>query len=398
MFTRGTRPPGRCPPAVRAAGAQPSRRPDVRRRDVGCDARLPRSIGCRAAGGAGSARAWLPPPASTGSPEAGTDLSNSPSRRWPRCSPSCSSSSPGARATTRSARPIRSAPRLAWIIGLVGAFAPRRRHRARVPVGRRAPDRRRSAAYRQMARVPHATARPDPGSGECGRPARAAAGLGRRVRDGCRRARRRAVVGGRRGRPPGVERRRRNAAHRACALPDPTGLRPPTDRRHGHRRGRAHGVAGRGREMLGRVADGQLLESLVDRFPEHDDLVENVAEILATLMFIPMAWSIWAIVAGVVDTVSVTERVGVVVRARRPGRRHPIRQRPAAARRPRPLLGVPRRRRRDAARASPRGWPTSARQHPQGAQARVRATPLLGHVRKSEPIGTATRRDQPLSR
>jgi hypothetical protein len=35
---------------------------------------------------------------------------------------------------------------------------------------------------------------------------------------------------------------------------------------------------------------------------------------------------------------------------------------------------------------------------PQGAQARVRATPLLGHVRKSEPIGTATRRDQPLSR
>ena len=28
---------------------------------------------------------------------------------------------------------------------------------------------------------------------------------------------------------------------------------------------------------------------------------------------------------------------------------------------------------------------------PQGSQARVRATPLLGYVRASEPIGTATR-------
>ena len=28
---------------------------------------------------------------------------------------------------------------------------------------------------------------------------------------------------------------------------------------------------------------------------------------------------------------------------------------------------------------------------PQGAQARVRATPLLGYVRSSEPVGTATR-------
>ena len=28
---------------------------------------------------------------------------------------------------------------------------------------------------------------------------------------------------------------------------------------------------------------------------------------------------------------------------------------------------------------------------PQGAQARVRATPMLGYVRSSEPVGTATR-------
>jgi hypothetical protein len=30
---------------------------------------------------------------------------------------------------------------------------------------------------------------------------------------------------------------------------------------------------------------------------------------------------------------------------------------------------------------------------PQGAQARVRATPMLGYVRSSEPIGTGARRE-----
>jgi len=150
-------------------------------------------------------------------------------------------------------------------------------------------------------------------------------------------------------------------------------------------------------EMLRRVADGQLLDSLVDRFPEHDDLVANVAEILATLMFIPIAWSIWAIIAGVVDTVSVSERVGVVVRARRPVdvTRFARGLRPLADRdRYSAFLAVD-----DGTRRVITAWLADERTAaPQGAQARVRATPLLGHVRKSEPIGTATRRDQPLSR
>ena len=150
-------------------------------------------------------------------------------------------------------------------------------------------------------------------------------------------------------------------------------------------------------EMLGRVADGQLLDSLVDRFPEHDDLVANVAEILAALMFVPIAWSIWAIVAGVVDTVSVTERVGVVVRARRPVdvTRFARGLRPLADRdRYSMFLAVD-----DGTRRTITAWLADERTAaPQGAQARVRATPLLGHVRKSEPTGTATRRDLPLSR
>ena len=133
-------------------------------------------------------------------------------------------------------------------------------------------------------------------------------------------------------------------------------------------------------ELLGRVADGQLLESLVDRFPEHDDLIANVAEILAALMFIPIVWSLWAIVAGVFDTVSVTERVGVVMRSTA-GRRHPIRPRAAADGGSRPLLDVPRRRRRP--RRSITAWLADERTAaPQGAQARVRATLLLGYVRK----------------
>ena len=150
-------------------------------------------------------------------------------------------------------------------------------------------------------------------------------------------------------------------------------------------------------ELLGRVADGQLLESLVDRFPEHDDLIANVAEILAALMFIPIVWSLWAIVAGVFDTVSVTERVGVVVRARRPVdvTRFARGLRPMADRdRYSMFLAVD-----DGTRRSITAWLADERTAaPQGAQARVRATLLLGHVRKSEPIGTATRRDLPLSR
>ena len=116
--------------------------------------------------------------------------------------------------------------------------------------------------------------------------------------------------------------------------------------------------------MLGRIADGELLESLYERFPEHDDLVENVAEILATLMFIPIVWSIWAIVAGVVDTVSVTERVGLDRPRQAPGRRHP-RSRVGCGRSPTATAtrcSWPSTTGR--VESSPPGWPTSARPHP----------------------------------
>ena len=149
--------------------------------------------------------------------------------------------------------------------------------------------------------------------------------------------------------------------------------------------------------MLGRVADGELLESLVERFPEHDDLVENIAEILATLMFIPIAWSIWAIVAGVVDTVSVTERVGFVVRARRPVdvTRFARGLRPLADRDRYSVFlavddGTRRVDHRLVGRRAHGRTPGRTGKGPRHAAARTRP--------QSEPIGTATRRDLPLSR
>jgi hypothetical protein len=149
------------------------------------------------------------------------------------------------------------------------------------------------------------------------------------------------------------------------------------------------------RHLLGRVADGELLDWLFEQFPEQDDLIETIARVLSYAVLVPAAWSIWAIVAGVVDTVSVTERVGVVVRARRPAElsRHGRGLRLMSDRhRYTTFLAVD-----DGTRRSVTAWMADERTSaPQGAQARVRATPLLGHVRKSEPVGTATRPRRPL--
>jgi hypothetical protein len=98
------------------------------------------------------------------------------------------------------------------------------------------------------------------------------------------------------------------------------------------------------------------------------------------------------VVAGVVDSIATRERVGVIVRARRPAEVIPhvlaTVVRPFAERdRFSTYLAVD-----DGKRRVVTAWLANERTAaPQGAQARVRATPLLGYVRSSEPIGTATR-------
>jgi hypothetical protein len=110
------------------------------------------------------------------------------------------------------------------------------------------------------------------------------------------------------------------------------------------------------------------------------------------LCWIPIVWSAWAILAGVVDSIATRERLGAVVRARRPAEVLP----PLVARVFKPFaerdrfstyLAVD-----DGRRIRVSAWLANERSAaPQGAQARVRATPLLGYVRSSEPVGTATR-------
>ena len=92
------------------------------------------------------------------------------------------------------------------------------------------------------------------------------------------------------------------------------------------------------------------------------------------------------------DSIATRERIGAVVRARRPGEVLP----PVLATVVKPFaerdrfstyLAVD-----DGRRPWVSAWLANERSAaPQGAQARVRATPLLGYVRSSEPVGTATR-------
>jgi hypothetical protein len=144
--------------------------------------------------------------------------------------------------------------------------------------------------------------------------------------------------------------------------------------------------------FLGRVSDGESLQSLLDRVPGQVELIEDIAAILAFACWIPIMWAVWAAIAGAVDSVATRERSGSVIRARRPAEVLPS----VVARVFKPFAERDRfstylavddgRRRRVAA------WLANERSAaPQGAQATVRATPLLGYVRSSEPVGTATR-------
>ena len=144
--------------------------------------------------------------------------------------------------------------------------------------------------------------------------------------------------------------------------------------------------------FLERVADGDALQSLLDRAPGQVELFEQIAAALALVCWIPIVWGVWAIIAGAVDSVATRERIGAVVRARRPIEVLPpllINVVKPFAERDRfsTYLAVD-----DGGRAFVTAWLASERTAaPQGSQARVRATPLLGYVRSSEPVGTATR-------
>jgi len=143
---------------------------------------------------------------------------------------------------------------------------------------------------------------------------------------------------------------------------------------------------------LERIADGEALTSLLERVPGQVDLLKDIAGILALVCWLPLAWALWAVVAGAIDSIATRVRIGSVVRARRPVSVLPgvlVNVVKPFAERDRfsTYLAVD-----DGNRRTVWAWLANERSAaPQGAQARVRATPMLGYVRSSEPVGTGTR-------
>jgi hypothetical protein len=144
------------------------------------------------------------------------------------------------------------------------------------------------------------------------------------------------------------------------------------------------------RRFFERVADGEALVSLIDDLGTWQDRIEQAATVLAVATYVPLAWAVYAIVAGAIDTIWTRERTGAVVRVRRPGEVDSIPRwlRPLADRdRFSVYLAID-----DGARRSIAAWVANERTAaPQGAHARIRATPMLGYVRSSEPVGTSAR-------
>jgi Predicted membrane protein (DUF2207) len=141
-------------------------------------------------------------------------------------------------------------------------------------------------------------------------------------------------------------------------------------------------------KLLLDIARGYTLgEFIDDNFADQENIIHNIAIGFAAVLVLPLLWMLWLVVAGAFDLFATIERRGLVVRARRPQRVIPYPW----------LLGPLARRDRyslfvavdDGRSDRVSAWLANERTAvPQGARARVRATPLLGYVRSAEPIGT----------
>jgi hypothetical protein len=136
------------------------------------------------------------------------------------------------------------------------------------------------------------------------------------------------------------------------------------------------------------IAKGYTLAELIDdNFADQADIIHDVALGLAAALLLPLLWMIWLVAAGAFDVFATIERRGLVVRARRPQRvvPYPWLLGPVAKRDRYALFVAVDDGRSDRVSA----WLANERTAvPQGARARVRATPLLGYVRSAEPTGT----------
>ena len=142
----------------------------------------------------------------------------------------------------------------------------------------------------------------------------------------------------------------------------------------------------RARRFFSDVARGEAWESLYERFEQQDWLISHIATGIVFVTFIPILLGLWAALAGAADMFNTIERTGVVIRARRPPEVTPL---------PRALVkrfegdryslyvAVD-----DGSADTLTAWRATERTAtPQGVDAVVRATPILGYVRRSSPIG-----------
>jgi hypothetical protein len=134
------------------------------------------------------------------------------------------------------------------------------------------------------------------------------------------------------------------------------------------------------------VARGETFDWIYERLPEQDWLIADVATALTFLALVPIVLGLWMALAGAADGFSSFERTGVVVRTRRPAEVSPLPRRLVRwleRERYRVYLAVD-----DGSSDTVVAWKTGERQAvPQGARAAVRATHVLGHVRRANPVG-----------
>ncbi|NQY57608.1 MAG: DUF2207 domain-containing protein [Ilumatobacteraceae bacterium] len=145
-------------------------------------------------------------------------------------------------------------------------------------------------------------------------------------------------------------------------------------------------VALRARRYFDDVARQEALGSLYDRFPDQDWLIADIFTGLTALAYIAIVGGLWLALAGAADLFGKVERTGVILRTRRPAEISPM---------PRPLRRFVERDRYsvfvavdDGESGTVTAWRSTERTAvPQGAMAVVSASLVLGHVRKSAPVG-----------
>jgi hypothetical protein len=134
------------------------------------------------------------------------------------------------------------------------------------------------------------------------------------------------------------------------------------------------------------VARRDAFDWVYEQFPSQDWLIADVATAVTFLAYLPIVLGLWLALAGAYDGFNSVERTGAVIRTRRPAEVSPLPrklQRRLERDRYRVYLAVD-----DGSSDTITAWKTGERHAiPQGARATVVASPALGHVRRTSPVG-----------